>query len=54
MQVKVALCVTPTMLTDYEQEQGPEAMEIVRAENKLTITDYLLIEFNNGTEQVSE
>jgi hypothetical protein len=53
MQVKVALCVTPTMLTDYEREQGPEAMEIVRAENKLTITDYLIIEFNNGTEQVS-
>ena len=51
-QVKVALRVTPTMLSDYQRDHEIEDWESITNGNRLDINDDLIIEFNNTTQQV--
>ncbi|XP_076461366.1 deleted in lung and esophageal cancer protein 1-like isoform X2 [Babylonia areolata] len=51
IMVKVALRVTPSMLADYQKEQGAEDWERVTSEHRLDIRDHLVIDFNNTTQQ---
>lgn len=48
IMVKVALKITPTLLLDYQNQQGCEALE---EDGKLHINDFLIIEFNNTSQQ---
>nr|KAG5714264.1 hypothetical protein BaRGS_018481 [Batillaria attramentaria] len=51
VMVKVALRVTPTMLSDYQRDYGEDDWESAMTDHRLTITDHLIVEFNNTTEQ---
>ncbi|KAK7508441.1 hypothetical protein BaRGS_00000007 [Batillaria attramentaria] len=51
IMVKVALRVTPTMLSDYQRDYGEDDWESAMTDHRLTITDHLIVEFNNTTEQ---